>query len=219
MPEPIRDIFPHLEGELCDLYSRLNVFKRLFSEKKERTDFLASQLDPLLAMFQTLLWESIILSVAKLTDVDNLKNAQTNIGLKKLITYGIQNPNRPEFPKIAARSYDEIEVSAKKWQQHRHKNIAHNSLEYMNGTVAPDEISVNDGLLLLEQMGNFLNLFNFEYRNLTAFYEMMPAIDVTSSSETAVAKAHAYDQLVREGKILSNLCREVRNKFFLDAIS
>ena len=53
-PVSIREVFPHLAGEACELRQSWVVYSHLFMEKKEFTDAMAERLGGVLVMFQSL---------------------------------------------------------------------------------------------------------------------------------------------------------------------
>jgi len=59
-PEPIREVFPYIYGEACEIRSNWQVYHHLFMCSQDRTDQLGRHLGPLLGIFQAQIEEENI---------------------------------------------------------------------------------------------------------------------------------------------------------------
>ena len=80
-PISIRDVMPYVEGELSELRNYWQTYHYLFMDNEGRTKLLAERFGPLLGVFQNLLGERVILSIACLTDKDVGRRRQQHLQL------------------------------------------------------------------------------------------------------------------------------------------
>ena len=70
-PEPIRETFPYVAGETCELRQAWSVYHRLFMDDQRLMAVMSERLGRLLGLVQTTTQEAMFLSIARLTDKDN----------------------------------------------------------------------------------------------------------------------------------------------------
>ena len=121
-PPSIREVFPILFGESCELRQAYDVYFYLFMAKKERTEVMADRLGGVLGIFQNLLQDEIFLSIARLTDKHS--SAQKNICLSALLA-SISDAQNAGFASEVTGALDQICQAADNVRKHRHKRIAH----------------------------------------------------------------------------------------------
>ena len=70
-PDAIKETLPYIAGEACELRQAWSVYHRLFMEDRRLTDVMSQRLGRLLGLFQNILQDRMLLSIARLTDKDN----------------------------------------------------------------------------------------------------------------------------------------------------
>ena len=159
-PASIREVFPHLAGEACELRDSWTVYSHLFMEKKELTDRLGERLGGVLGIFQSLLQDQMFLSIARLTDKDS--RAQTNLSLWSLLP-SVADARDADFGKKVETSLNQICAVAAGVRKHRHKRIAHFDLGVSLSTAILPVVTFEEIRRVLEQIETFLNLFYWEF--------------------------------------------------------
>ena len=197
-PVSIREVFPHLAGEACELRQSWVVYSHLFMEKKEFTDAMAERLGGVLVMFQSLLQDAIFLSIARLTDKKDM-NGKTNLSLWCLVASVQDARNAIIFGNKVKNSLDQIYADAANIRKHRHKRLAHFDLSVSLSTVALPDVVFTEIRSVMEQIEAFLNLFYWEFENTTMFFDSHSALDITGKAEETMYKVQAYDLLEAEG--------------------
>ena len=197
-PVSIRDLFPRLAGETCELRQAWAVYERLFMERKELTDALADGLGGILGMFQSMLQDELFLGIARLTDRDS--HIQPNLSLWSLLVAISDSPDASFEPKVRG-ALDELCAAAATVRKHRHKRIAHLDLTAsLNSAILP-VVTFREIREVIERIESFLNLFYWEFERTTMFFNSLPAYDLTGHAETTTLKARAYNQLEAENMI------------------
>lgn len=194
-PASIRELFPRLAGETCELRQAWEVYHRLFMERKTLTDALAEKLGGVLGTFQSMLQDELFLSIARLTDRDS--RTQPNLSLWSLLAAIPDSPDASFGPKVR-QTMDDLCLAAATVRKHRHKRIAHLDLNTsLNDAILP-VVTFQEIRTVIERIESFLNLFYWEFERTTMFFDSLPASDLTGAVETTTFKARAYDQLEAE---------------------
>lgn len=197
-PESIREAFPRLAGEVCDLRTYWAVYSRLFMEKKEFTEMMEEGLGEMLRVFQSLLEDNMFLSISRLTEKDS--RAQKNLSLWSLLD-AIPDAKNASFADKVKNLLSQICVAAENARLHRHMRIAHFDSGVSLGDSILPVVTYGEILGVLEQIEAFLNLFFLEFDGTTFFFDTLPTYDITGQAEVTVYKARAYDLLEAEGAI------------------
>jgi hypothetical protein len=197
-PASIRDVFPHLAGETCELRQSWMLYSHLFMEKKEFTDAMSERLGGMLGILQSLLQDEMLLSIARFTDKDT--RGQTNLSLWRLLA-AIPDARDVMFGDKVRSSLDQICVAAENVRKHRHKRIAHFDLSVSLDRAVLPVVTFNEIRGVLEQIEKFLNLFYWEFEETTVLFDGLPICDITGHAEVTMYKAQAYDLLEAEGVI------------------
>jgi hypothetical protein len=209
LPHPIREIFPLIEGEVCELRDTWEVYHYLFMDDVQRTELLAERFGPLLGVFQNLLQDQLFLAIARLTDKDS--KAQSNLSLWAL-TSAIPSARTPSFGAQVQQSLDEIYAHVATVRKHRHKRIAHFDLTVSLNSALLPVVTFEELRLALEKMEAFLNLFHWEFEKTTMLFEGLAPFDITSTAETTAYKSKAYDFLESEGVVAHGEWRRIAER-------
>lgn len=203
-PEVIRDSFPLIAGEVCELRQAWEVYHRLFMDDRGRTELLAKELGPLLGILQNLLQDELFLAIGRLTDKSN---RQPNLSLKLLKT-AIPFATASDFSQKVESALAAIEHDASDIIFHRHKRLAHFDLNVsLNASLLP-EVTFLRLRQLIERIEDFLNLFYWEFEKTTMFF-FLPGVDITGRAESCAYKSKAYDVLEDQGVIEHGTWRDL----------
>jgi hypothetical protein len=197
-PASIREVFPCLAGEVCDLRQAWEVYSHLFMEEKDLTDAMAERLGGVLGMFQSMLQDEMFLSIARLTDRDS--RMQANLSLWSLLA-AIPDAHDAGFDQNVRSALDRVCAAAAGVRKHRHKRIAHFDLRVSLSSAILPVVTFKEIREVLEQIESFLNLFYWEFEKTTMLFDSLPARDITDAAEATTYKARAYDALEAEGTI------------------
>jgi len=170
-------------------------------ENKELTEVLGEALGGLLGMFQALLQDEVFLSIARLMGRDS--RSQENLSLWTLWTLHESVPYARDagFWDRVKSALDQIDEAAANVRKHRHKRIAHFDLPVTLGKAILPAVTFKEIRELLEQIEAFLNLFYWEFGEITMDFNALLAYDITEKAEVTTYKARAYDLLEAEGVI------------------
>jgi hypothetical protein len=196
-PISIREVFPHVTGEACELRDWWEVYSHLFMEKEDLTEAMDERLGGVLRIFQSLLQDEMFLTITRLTDKDS--RAQKNLTLWRLLD-SIPDARDAGFGDKVRSSLEQIYKAAASIRTHRHKRIGHSGLSESLGTEILPIVTFNEIRGVLEQIEEFLNLFCWEFENMTLLFTGSP-LEITGQAEETIYKAHAYDLLEAEGAI------------------
>jgi hypothetical protein len=197
-PSVIREAFPYIQGEVCELRQALEVYYDLFVNDPERTQFFAEAMDPLLGLFQNLLQDELFLAIARLTDKDS--RAQANLSLWTLVP-AARSASDSKFRSKVHKALSSIAQAAAKIRKHRHKRIAHFDLPMtLNSTLLP-AVTLAEIRTLVTDIEAFVNLFNGKFLGSTVLFDQLLASDFTAKAEVTAHKARAYTLLESEGVI------------------
>jgi hypothetical protein len=194
-PEPLRDLLPYLEGEVCDLRGCWQVFKHLFMANENRTRELGERLGGILGYFQGYLQDDMMIGIARLMDLDGAKQ-------KNLTMWSLHERCQRWDPKVADEvkvALDALALHIADIRLHRHKRIAHFDLPVSLGHSKLLTVTFARMREAIEQMEGVLNLVTRRAVNTTTMFEMLDHRDITTAAEITVYKAMAYDVAVANG--------------------
>ena len=197
-PGAIRETFPYLAGEACELRQRWSVYHRLFIEDQRRTAIMGERLGRLLGLVQTITQDAMFLSIARLTDRDNLSQPNLSVWcLEEAIPFA----ESPGFQNKVRQSLDSIWTAADKIRKHRHKRIAHFDRNVSLKMELLPKVTVAEIRAFIEMIESYLNLFFWEFDRRTMMFDMLSGQDITGTAEVSAIKAHVYDLLESNGTI------------------
>jgi len=191
-PESIKDTFPYIAGEMCELRQAWSVYHRPFMDDRRLTAIMNQRLGPLLGLFQTMLQDVMLLSVARLTDKDN--RSQPNLSIWCL-QEAIPFATSPDFQTKISEALQAISKAADTIRKHRHERIAHFARNVSLKVAALPEVRLAEIRSLIEMTEGFLNLFFWEFEQSTMLFDMLPGHEITGAAEVSALKAHAYEIL------------------------
>jgi AbiU2 len=197
-PEAIRETFPYIAGETCQLRQAWSVYHRLFVDDQRLTAIMGERLGRLLGFLQTTNRDAMFLSISRLTDKDS--RSQPNLSLWCL-EQAVPFAKSPEFQNRVRQSLDSIWSVANNIRKHRHKRIAHFDRNVSLKKEPLPKVPVAEILALIEMIESYLNLFFSEFEQTTMMFDMLPGQDITGAAEVSAIKAHVYDLLERNGTI------------------
>jgi NTP pyrophosphatase (non-canonical NTP hydrolase) len=197
-PQAIRQTFPYIAGETCELRQAWSVYHRLFMDDQRLTAIMGERLGRLLGLIQTINQDAMFLSIARLTDRDN--RIQPNLSVWCLED-AVPFAKSPEFQRKIRQSLDSIWAAADNIRKHRHKRIAHFDRNVSLKTEPLPKVTVAEIRALIEMIESYLNLFFWEFEQTTMMFDMLPGLDITGAAKVTAIKAHVYDLLERNGRI------------------
>jgi hypothetical protein len=206
-PDPIQGTFPYIAAETCVLRQAWAVYHRLFIEDKRLTGIMSQRLGGLLGLFQTMLQDAMLLSIARLTDKDN--RSQPNLSLwclEKAIPFA----KGRGFSAEVSDSLRDIWTAADNIRKHRHKRIAHFDRNVSLKVVPLPQVRVAEIKVLIEMIEKCLNLFFWEFERSTMMFDTLPGYGMTGAAEVSAFKALTYDLFEQNGTIPHNEWRKQR---------
>lgn len=202
-PEPLRDLIPYLEGEVCDLRGCWQVFKHVFMTNESRTRVLGERLGGLLGTYQGLLQDDMMISIARLMDADRGKHSNLSM-------WALAERCQKWDPTVAAEVTTLLKRLSEKIEglrTHRHKRIAHFDLPVSLGHSQLPTVTFAEIRESIEQLEAILNLVSQRAGDTTIMFEMLDHREITAAAEVTVCKALAYDAAVADGRIDSRSWR------------
>jgi hypothetical protein len=197
-PEVIREVFSRIAGETCALREMWLIYHGLFMDDEILTKMMIGRLDPLLGVLQSLLEDSLFMSISRLTDKNS--GYQSNLSVWTLQA-AIPFANTADFDTKVRASLTAIENAASHIRKHRHKRVAHFDRAVGLKLATLPEIKFTAFKNVIELIEEYLNHFFWEFEQTTMMFHMQSAHDITGKAEIAVLKAHAYDILEKSGTI------------------
>ncbi len=149
-------------------------------------------------MFQNLLQDECLLSIARLTDKDS--RMQTNLSLWTLLPACI-HAKQLSFSEQAQSAIERVFNSAENIRKHRHKRLAHFDLNVNLRTSPLPVVPFKEIPGLLVMIEEYLNLFYWEFGRTTMLFDTLAPHEIIALAEITAIKAKAYDQLESEGVI------------------
>jgi len=197
-PEVIRETFPYIAGETCQLRQAWAVYHRLFMDDQRLTAIMGERLGRLLGLLQTTNQDAMLLSISRLTDKDS--RSQPNLSVWCL-EQAVPFAKSPEFQNRVRQSLDSIWSVADNIRKHRHKRIAHFDRNVSLKKEPLPKVPVAEIRALIEMIEGYLNLFFSEFEQTTMMFDILRGQDVTGAAEVSAIKAHVYDLLESNGTI------------------
>jgi len=197
-PEVIRETFPYIAGETCQLRQAWAVYHRLFMDDQRLTAIMGERLGRLLGLLQTTNQDAMLLSISRLTDKDS--RSQPNLSVWCL-EQAVPFAKSPEFQNRVRQSLDSIWSVADNIRKHRHKRIAHFDRNVSLKKEPLPKVPVAEIRALIEMIESYLNLFFLEFEQTTMMFDILRGQDVTGAAEVSAIKAHVYDLLESNGTI------------------
>lgn len=196
-PAPLRDVLPHLIGEVCDIYGCWNSYRHLFMTNEARTHEYGRRLDSVLGWLQQYLQDDMIISVTRLMDKDVGK--QRNLTMWSLVERCHQWD--PSVASEVESLLDALALHISDIRLHRHKRIAHFDLPVSLGHTQLPHLPLSRLRESFEQLAHVLNVVTRKAANTTTMFDMMDHRDVTTIAEITIYKAMAYDAAVDAGTV------------------
>jgi len=197
-PEVIRETFPYIAGETCQLRQAWAVYHRLFMDDQRLTAIMGERLGRLLGLLQTTNQDAMLLSISRLTDKDS--RSQPNLSVWCL-EQAVPFAKSPEFQNRVRQSLDSIWSVADNIRKHRHKRIAHFDRNVSLKKEPLPKVPVAEIRALIEMIEGYLNMFFSEFEQTTMMFDILRGQDVTGAAEVSAIKAHVYDLLESNGTI------------------
>lgn len=196
-PEPLREIIPYLQGEVCELRSNFQTFHHLFISDAERTKLLGVHIAGLLGSYQNLLQDEMLVSIARLTDADS--QGQKNLSFRSLAARS--HVWDQELGMKVKTAVNALVEKASGIRTHRHKRLAHYDLSTSFGQSELPTVTYNLINQTIKLCENILNLVSQAIDGSTMMFEVLDHRDITDVAEITVYKAAAYDAAVETGKL------------------
>jgi AbiU2 len=172
MGEPLGTLFSALWQEVAVLHFHWQEYVELFGTKPERIDLLNRAAPHFFRMLQDELWESSLLSLARLTDQSNSqgKQGRSNLTIQALPTLVADTKLKDEVTKLVAEAIKLTEF-CRDW---RNRRIAHRDLKLAleqptMPLAAGSRAQVTDAL---KAIANVLNALELHYCDSTTRYDL-----------------------------------------------
>lgn len=196
-PSPVREIYPYILGEVCELHALWESYRHLFMDDAVRTQQFGMHLGGVGGYFQALLQDEMLLSICRLTDKGGV--VQQNLSFPSLCDACSQWD--PELGLDLAPKLQALETQVRSIRQHRHKRLAHYDLKVSIGSNALPVVTLQQMREAIEQMEQILQPIAWRGEGTTIMFDVLDHRDITTAAEIAVAKAACYDAMVEQGKV------------------
>jgi len=197
LPAEIREVFPYLYGEACELRTSWTVYEHLFMANEVRTKLLSEVLGPFLGRFQNLLQDEMFIAIGRMTDPDT--RAQKNLTFWSLVE-GCEKWN-PEVGGELRTRVKALAADAKGIRQHRHKRLAHYDMAVSLEVSSLPKVTLGRIRCVIEEMQALVNFVSTRAGFGTIIFESLDNPGLTWNAELAVYKSRAYDALEQAGII------------------
>jgi hypothetical protein len=197
-PAAITGAFARVAGETCAMRESWLIYNRLFMQDEDFTEHMSEQLGPLLGVLQTLLEDSMFLSIARLTDKDSRQQPNLSVWtLRDAIPFA----KSPDFATKVEGALNAIQDAAADIRAHRHKRIAHFDRDVGLEVKSLPVVQFSALKNVLEMIEKYLNLFFWEFERTTMSFDMIVTDNITGKAEVTAIKAQVYDLLEQNGTI------------------
>ncbi len=170
MGRELGSTYHSLASDLSWLYVRWNIHRQLFGHSRERHETLSRTAPRLFYVLQRLLWEDILLGIARMTD--SPKSAgRSNLSVRALPAMIDEDSLRAELEAAVLRAVNDSDF-ARHW---RHRLIAHRDLEIALGAEAEPlpTADVRAAETALRALCDVLNLLSVSYAQPPIAYELV----------------------------------------------
>lgn len=201
-PEPIREIWALLSGDVLWLHHRWIIYRQLFGTNKARVDLFNEVAGTVACILQQVLLHDVQLSLSKLGDPPG-KGTRENLTLLRLRD-ALATLGADELVATIGPMIEEFDASCRKLRLRRNKWIAHSDLATKRGSLAepllgPSRQEIEEALLVLRRV---MNSVQKHYTHGETLYEhMFMDGDDGMTLISALARALRYRELVKDGTI------------------
>lgn len=206
--DEIKPSFEHLRNEVAQISYKWELYKSIYNE--ESIDLLNKTSAVVFSELQSLLFQSMILSISKLYDSKEIAGNK-NLSLKYLSSLADKYCDEA-FSNDLNSSINETKKSIDKIIKARHKRIAHLDLDTaLCKTVTKTSIvTKNDINYALTQTYEIMNKIDRKLFDNTTFYGdiIMPIESGAGELLRWLKKGVAYDRMEKEGLIESGRWKE-----------
>jgi hypothetical protein len=166
IPQELGELYGYLSGALIGTYQSLHALERLYMDKGVVALLNRTGAPEFFVLLQEFLVDNIILSIARLTDKpeSGRKPPQENATLSRLVRE-LSQPTYPELHTRLDEKCKRIEKMSCPIRLYRRKLLAHaDKVECLKAnTELGKDISIMFIRELLEQIADFLNMFDYEF--------------------------------------------------------
>jgi AbiU2 len=178
IPQELAKPYGYLSGALIGTYQSFNTLERLYMDDGV-VALLNSTAPEFFVLLQGLLVDNIILSIARLTEKAEM-GGRENLTLSRLVQELSSDQKYSERCTRLDEKCTRIEKMSCPIRLYRHKLLAHaDRVECLKpNTELGKDISIKLIREVLEQIDDFLNMFDYEFTNAEVHYPSAPQ-DVT----------------------------------------
>ena len=182
MGQDLGSMYHSLASDLALLHTRWQIHRQLFGFSQARYDTLARSAPKLFYLLQRLLWEDILLGIARMTDSPR-SAGRANLTLRSLPSL-VQDPELQAAVDASLASAINASEFARQW---RHRQLAHRDLDLaLGGDARPLPIpEVPEAEAALVSLGEVLNLLAVGHAQPPIAYELVDFGDVVLSDGAA----------------------------------
>ncbi len=196
-PAEIRELFPYIYGELCELRTNWEVYRELFMADRRLTETLSECYGSSLGILQRLLEEALFISIGCLTDKDSKKD-------KHLSMWALAEKCEPWNSTVGKELKDglvRLDDKVSRIRKHRHKRIAHFDLSTSVGLARLPIVTYKDLEETMKGLEDLLNIVDHHAIGATILFDAIITHQLTDKLEVSAYKVKVYDDLVKRGVI------------------
>lgn len=166
--------FSALWQEVANLHSKWSEFVELFGSKPARIDLLNQAAPAFFGMIQIVLWENILLGIARISDPPTSPRNRKNLTLLNLPALVNDEATRQEVVLIVDQIMDETKF-CRDW---RNRHIAHNDLDLvLERSASPlldaSRKQVSDAL---KNLSRVMNVVQGQYSDAETGYDLISTL-------------------------------------------
>ena len=170
MGQPIGECFYSLWNEIVFIYTKWSEFLALYVEKPKRIELLNQVAPSFFRITQDLIWENILLSIARITDVPKSQKDKFNLTILQFPELITDQKFRNELLPLIKTAIESSDF-CRDW---RNRHIAHRDYYLaVNQSVTPlKEATVAKVRVALSSICKVMNTVDYFYRETTTHFEV-----------------------------------------------
>jgi hypothetical protein len=201
LPPDIADVFDELDQHISSLHAHWLIFEQLFATSKERVELLNQCAPIFFRLCQDLFWDSVILSIGRLTDPQKSAGKDT-LSLDQLLSK-VDSAKYPDLRDSLNCQLTSLKTYCQPLRDIRNRRLAHNDLGVAlksNPNPLPDVLKdeVDGTLQRIRELMNTIWSYFFPESELG--YDVIMPND-GEAIVAALEKAKKYREITRRRKL------------------
>lgn len=200
-PEPIRDFWASLDGDVAWLHGRWTIYRQLFGTSEKRFIFVQEMLGTISDILDDVFLRDVQIVIAKLGDPAESKGFK-NRSLRGFQTF-LKSANEDDLADKLELLIAKFDIDSKEIRHRRNKWLAHDDLGVCLGenTAPLSHPSRTEIECALSALCEVMNCVNEHYTGVSTLYSEFVMNQDGESGVHILAQAKRYQQLLSEGQL------------------